>query len=274
MMMVRQWPEFEHLTISSLVPECRLPDGRWDDVTTRQLLNMKTGNFVSAGFSKDEDSAEMTPFFLAESHIDKLNFSCEAWPRQQPPGKQLVYHTTDHYLLGTAMNVFLRQKEGAQADIFRDMIDADIFKPLQMSQTSQATQRSYDEAAQPFTAYGLFFKPDDIASLAEFLNGGSTHPELFRQQDFEAAMFRNTNGLMHWHEARGEAYNLGFWGFDIAPFLPCSTTTWVPFMSGYGGIIFALLPNGISYYYFTDGGHGSWKGAAVETDKITMFCES
>lgn len=39
-------------------------------------------------------------------------------------------------------------------------------------------------------------------------------------------------------------------------------------MSGYGGIIFALLPNGISYYYFTDGGHGSWKDAAVELNKI------
>jgi hypothetical protein len=234
---------------------------------------MTTGNFASADFSSDEDSAEMSPFFLSEKHADKLSFSCNAWPRKLPPGSQLVYHTTDHYLLGTAMNVFLRQKEGVQADTFHDLIVEGIFKPLQLSQTSAVTQRSYDKAAQPYTAYGLFFKPDDIASLGEFFNDGSNHPELFRRHDFSAAMFRDTTGLMRWPEARGEAYNLGFWGFDIAPYLPCSTETWVPFMSGYGGIIFALLPNGITYYYFTDGGHGSWKDAAVETSKISTFCK-
>jgi hypothetical protein len=274
MMMIKRWPEFEHLKISTLVPECSLPDGRWDDVTTRQLLNMTTGNYISADFSKDEDSAEMTPFFLAESHADKLSVSCETWPRQNPPGSQLVYHTTDHYLLGTAMNIFLRQKEGPEADIFRDLIDKHIFAPLQLSQTSRVIQRSYDEAAQPFTAYGLFFRPDDIAILAQFLNDGTNHSELFLQRDFAAAMFRDTTGLMRWHGARGEAYKLGFWGFDIAPFVPCSTETWIPFMSGYGGIILALLPNGISYYYFTDGGHGSWKDSALETNKISKLCES
>jgi len=273
MMMVKRWPEFERLTVSAMVPECRLPDGRWDDVTTRQLLNMTTGNYASADFSKDEDSAEMTPFFLAESHADKLSFSCETWPRQKQPGSQLVYHTTDHYLMGTLMNEFLRQKQGPQSDIFRDLIDENIFKSLQLSQTSRVTQRSYDKAAQPFTAYGLFFRPDDIAILAEFLNGGTSHPELFRQRDFTAAMLRDTTGLMRWQGARGEAYRLGFWGFDIAPYVPCSTETWIPFMSGYGGIILALLPNGISYYYFTDGGHGSWKDAAVETNKISKYCE-
>jgi len=273
MMIVTRWPEFEYLTVSSLVPECRLPDGRWEDVSTHQLLNMVTGNFASAESSSDEDSTEMTPFFLAETHAEKLSFSCEAWPRQQAPGTRFVYHTTDHYLLGTAMNVFLRQKEGLQADTFRDIINADIFSPLQLSQTSRVTQRSYDKAAQPFTAYGLFFKPDDIARLGEFLNDGSGHPELFRQQDFSAAMFRDTSGLMRWSGDGSEAYNLGFWGFDIAPFLSCSTETWIPFMSGYGGIIFALLPNGISYYYFTDGGHGPWKDAAIEANKITKYCE-
>jgi len=273
MMMVKRWPEFEHLTVSAMLPECRLPDGRWDDVTTRQLLNMTTGNYASADFSKDEDSAAMTPFFLAESHADKLNFSCKAWPRQQPPGSQLVYHTTDHYLLGTVMNVFLRQKEGVQADIFNALSKAEIFGPLGLSQTSQVTQRSYDKVAQPFTAYGLFFKPDDIAILAGFLNGGLTHPELFRQQEFAAAMFTDTSGLMYWPGTRGEAYNLGFWGFDVTRLLPCTSQTWIPFMSGYGGIIFALLPGGISYYYFTDGGHGSWQDAVVEINKISNSCK-
>jgi len=44
MMMVKQWPEFEDMSISTLVPECSLPDGRWDDVTPRHLVNMQSGN--------------------------------------------------------------------------------------------------------------------------------------------------------------------------------------------------------------------------------------
>ncbi len=273
MMMVRQWPEFGDISISSLVPECKLADGRWDDVTPRHLVNMQSGNYSSAEYEADEDSGEMSQFFLAESHADKLRFSCEAWPRQQPPATRLVYHTTDHYLLGTAMMVFLRQKEGPQADIFRDMIDKNIFEPLQLSQTSRVPQRTYDRAAQPLTAYGLFFRPDDMIRLGGFLNAGLTHPELFRPQDFAAAMFKDTSGLKRWRHARGEAYSLGFWGFDVAPYLPCSSEIWIPFMSGYGGIIFALLPNGVSYYYFTDGGHGPWKDAAVEANKISNYCK-
>ncbi len=273
MMIVRQWPGFEDLTVSSLVPECRLPDGRWDDVKTHDLINMTSGNYTSAGHSVDEDSAEMTTFFLAESHADKLRFSCEAWPRQQAPGALLVYHTTDHYLLGTAMNTFLRQKIGPEADIFRDLVDKQIFGPLRLSQTSRVTQRSYDEAAQPFTAYGLFFKPDDIANISEFLNGGESHSELFRQQDFASALFVETSGIMRWNNTRRDAYSLGFWGFDIASFLPCSSETWIPFMTGYGGNILALLPNGVSYYYFSDGGHGPWKDAAIEINKISNYCK-
>jgi len=273
MMMVRQWPEFEHLSISSLVPECRLPDGRWDDVTPQHLVNMQTGNYTASDYSTDESSAEMREFFLAERHAAKLSFSCRAWPRQQAPATQLVYHTTDHYLLGTAMAAFLRQKKGPQADIFRDMIVRYIFAPLKLSQTSRVTQRSYDKAVQPMTAYGLFFRPDDIARLGSFVHAGASHPELFRQQDFATAMFKDTSALKRWHYSRGEAYSLGFWGFDVAPYLPCSSETWIPFMSGYGGIVLALLPNGTSYYYVTDGGQRAWKDAAVEINKISNYCK-
>ncbi len=273
MMMVKQWPEFEHLSVSALVPECRLSDGRWDNVTPRHLADMNTGNYSTPDYSTDEGSSEMTRFFLAERHADKLRFSCEAWPRRETPEPQLAYHTTDHYLLGTAMATYLRRMRGPRADIFRDLIVKELFRPLELSQASRVTQRSYDRSAQPTTAYGLFFRPDDIARLGFFLNSGTTHPELFRREDFAAAMFDDTSALMRWSNTRGAAYSLGFWGFDVAPHLPCSTETWIPFMSGYGGIVLVLLPNRANYYYFTDGGHKPWKDAAVEINKISNYCE-
>jgi len=273
MMVVKLWPEFEDTPISRLIPECRLRDGRWDDVTPRHLVNMASGNYRSNEFSRDESSGAMSPFFTALSHQQKLRLSCRLWPRKQAPGERLVYHTTDHYLLGAAMTEFLREKAGPRADAFRDLIEQKLFSPLGLSQLSRVSQRTYDEARQPFTAYGLFFLSDDIARLGSYLNSDISHARLFRPEDFERAMFRNTNDLLRWDYSSDEGYAMGFWGFDVAPFLACERATWIPFMSGYGGLIVALLPNGVVYYYFTDGGHRSWKDAAVEINKIENYCK-
>ena len=43
-------------------------------------------------------------------------------------------------------------------------------------------------------------------------------------------------------------------------------------MSGFGGIIVALLPNGMTYYYFSDGGKYAWAKAAKEAAKISPIC--
>jgi hypothetical protein len=55
--------------------------------------------------------------------------------------------------------------------------------------------------------------------------------------------------------------------------LGCQNPTWIPFLSGYGGITVALMPNGMNYYYFSDGGVFSWARAAAEANRIRTFCQ-
>ena len=86
-------------------------------------------------------------------------------------------------------------------------------------------------------------------------------------------MFRRPEQIKRWNEARGEAYSNGFWGFDIASWINCETETWIPFMSGYGGNVIALIPNGGVYYYFSDGDRFKWAAAVAETNKIKNYCE-
>ena len=43
-------------------------------------------------------------------------------------------------------------------------------------------------------------------------------------------------------------------------------------MSGYGGIIVALFPNGVVYYYVSDGGDFRWAQAAREANRVRAFC--
>ena len=39
-------------------------------------------------------------------------------------------------------------------------------------------------------------------------------------------------------------------------------------MSGYGGITVALMPNGSSYYYFSDNNEFAWSATVKESNKL------
>jgi hypothetical protein len=43
-------------------------------------------------------------------------------------------------------------------------------------------------------------------------------------------------------------------------------------MSGYGGNSVLLLPNGTTFYIFSDGEEWEWFGAVNEINKIAPFC--
>lgn len=265
------YPSFAQSEVTALVPECRLPDGRWDGVTLSHLLNMTTGNYEHTGFEQDEGAANVAAFFLPETHAEKLRFSCETYQRKSPPGDTFVYHTFDTYLLGTAMNTFLRRQTGDESDIFTDILHGKLLGPLHLSPVARTTRRTYDETAQPFTGYGLTWNPDDIARIGLWLNQGAG---LLSGSDALAhALFRDARKVRRLDESRGEAYRNGFWGFDIAAYVPCSEPVWVPFMSGYGGNIVALSPGGSVYYYFSDGDRFKWASAVSETHKLSNLCD-
>ena len=44
------------------------------------------------------------------------------------------------------------------------------------------------------------------------------------------------------------------------------------FMSGFGGITFAFFPNGMTYYYFSDGYDYAWESAVFSSNAIKPFC--
>jgi hypothetical protein len=121
-------------------------------------------------------------------------------------------------------------------------------------------------------AYGLLYQADDMARLGLYLQRSDTMQQLLGPDDYDRIMFRSGPPGNRWQMSRGEAYAAGFWGFDIAPYAGCDQPVWIPFMSGYGGIIWALLPNGLVYYHVNDGGHASWMDAVLESAKLTAIC--
>ncbi len=262
------YPGVASRTVASLVPACAAA-GTWQDVTLGNLLDMASGHFNSPADQADEDADDIAPFFDASDHAGRIQFACTHYPRKAPPGTQWVYHTADTYILGTALNAFYRSKAGAGADVFRDVLTP-IWHQLELAPPIDVTRRSYDRAAQPFTGWGLTLHADDVAKLANFI--AASTPLLDRKM-LDAALQRDPASPGLRASSADFRYHNGFWAWNAAATLGCKAPAWIPFLSGYGGIAVALMPNGVTYYYFSDGGTFSWARAAVEADRIKSFCE-
>jgi len=273
-------PGAQKLTVPQFAPVPGCKASSWDGVTLRNLLDMATGHYDSTGYMADEDAPKVKNFFYATTEQQKTTFSCDAYPRRAAPGTTWVYHTSDTFLLGDELNRYLRSLPGeGHADIFRDVVDAKIYKPLDLSATAQMTRRTADDAAQPFFGYGLQFNRDDIARLALFIGEG--HGMIDGKQvldphllDLALQRIDGKRGLVviAFPDFR---YQLGFWARNVAPILHCAKPTWVPFMSGYGGISVVMYPNGIVYYNVADSGSPAafdWGPSAFVANAIDGFC--
>lgn len=272
MWLVQQEPEASELSVSEYVPECR--DQRWSGVTLGHLIDMASGVFESTEDQVDEFYAYTTDFINADTHDKKIAASCELFDRRAEPGTTFVYHSTATYIAGTLMNAYIREK-GLARDIHRDVLVEQIMQPLGLSPLTRASKRTYDTVAQPFTGYGLTFLPDDIARFALFMmeSGGVVGGEqVLSRSELNAALQRAPEDPGLEPVPGSVRYNNGLWALNVQPFADCGAPAWVPYMSGYGGISVALIPNGTVYYVFSDGGNFAWAKAAAESNKINNFC--
>lgn len=258
--------------IGSVVPAC---SHGWHDVTIEHALDMTTGHFGSWELHGDEDAAVNGAFFLSD-HAGRVDFACNHFPRQADPGTHLSYHTWDTYLAGAAMNAVLRLERGNDADFFDDLLLAEVFEPLQLSVGAANTRRTYDAERQPYTGYGLVLQRDDIAKIARFIGPmdgriGNSEP-LYRPM-FDAIKQRvpTDPGLVA--ELENIRYNNGFRSFDVSSYLGCTNPAWVVVLSGFGGIIVAVMPNDTAYYYVSDGGAFRYLSAVRESHRIRPMCD-
>jgi hypothetical protein len=275
MRLATRYPELPAARIADYVPECAGHDG-WRDITFENALDMATGRYGSAKFEVDEDSADMVQsFFIPDRHADKLRFACTHFPRQAAPGSLWVYHTADTYVLGTALNAFYRSRAGRDADFYRDLLAGELWPALRLSPALDVIRRTYDEAQQPFTGYGLTLHGDDMARLAAFLNAAHGRIGAVQMLDpalLDAAMQRDPAHPGLRAGVDDLRYNHGFWAWNAQHALGCRAETWIPFLSGYGGIVVALLPNGMTYYYVSDGAVFRWARAAAEASRMKTMC--
>ena len=180
------------------------------------------------------------------------------------------------------------------------MIRDDVYVPLGVSQGGLTTIRTDNSpTGAPSGYYGLFFNQDDIAKIGSFLNSGNgvingaqsldrvrLSEALFRGAPSSAAfgvpiVSANAASALG-SPVLGRAlvpdsrrYSHGFWGryISAAEFPQYSCSFWIAFMAGYGGNIVALLPNGTTFYIFSDGKEFPWLNAVQEINKLAPMCD-
>lgn len=267
-------PGTRNALVNDYVPECREAGG-WEGVTFEHLLDMTTGRYDSAATDVDEDASNTGRFFLSTTHAEKIAFACTHYPRKSAPGERWVYHTSDTYILGAALDAWWRREKGPTADFYNDLLVEPVYRRLGLSPEVATSRRTLDEAAQPFTGWGMVFRRDDLAKLGGFLaigEGSLGDESLLDPAMAQAALQRDPDDPGFRARDGNFRYNNGVYAWNIAEVLGCAKPAWIPFMAGYGGIVVAMLPNGIVYYYVSDGREFRWARAVAEAHRLEPDC--
>jgi hypothetical protein len=269
--------------IRDYVPEYTL-GGDWSTVTFDNGLDMATGNYLSADYMSDENGSATSQFLRDVSYSDKIRDAFTPFPARTAPGTTWVYQSVASFITNQAMNGYLRQLQGSSADIF-NLVRDDVFKPLHVSKGGLTTLRTDNsETGKAIGALGLFYVQDDIAKLAKLLNndnGVIQGSQVLDPARVQESLFRTTTALGLPVPDSGtpavlntNRYNNGFWAKHVttAEFPQTSCDFWMPYMSGWGGITVAMLPNGVSFYVFGDQHEYNFGNALIEGIKLGSPC--
>jgi CubicO group peptidase (beta-lactamase class C family) len=261
------------MLVKDYVPEAADSPGDWNTVTFDNLLDMATGNFASAGFMVDEEGRIFDKFFGTDKYEEMIHIAFD-WPNSAKPGTHWVYRSSDTFIAVQALQNYLRTQEGPDADLY-DFVVREVYEPLRMGPGIFTTLRTNENnwQGQPLGATGMWWIPDDIAKLANFLNvnQGNVNGEQLLPPDMLSSALQadpKDRGV----NRPGGKYNNSLWAdiFTSADGYDC--TFYVPYMIGYSGNIIALLPNGVTYYYFSDNRDFDWHEAVHAADRIAPIC--
>jgi hypothetical protein len=262
------------LLIKDYLPEIAGAAGDWGRVTFDHTLDMATGNYRSSAYMADEDSRQPGDFWDTDSYSDRMAAALY-WPHSARPGTRWVYHTSDTFVVVRAMQNYLKSRQGPDADLW-SFFAGEVLAPIHVGPGASSSGRAPEEGGpgQAYGGYGLWWTHDDVAKISVFLNnqhGAIGGEQLLAPDLLDDALQRDARdrGV---EIVPGMRYNDGFWAqrFGRAQGFDC--VFWVPHMLGYSGVVIALIPNGTTYYYFSDNREFTWSDAVKALDAIIPIC--
>lgn len=239
-------------------------DPKWREVRFIDAANMATG-FGGTGTFRTQPNdmydgyleADYDGWYTAPSVAAKLEHINEHLkPYPWAPGKVVRYRDQDFFLLGLAIDGYLKRKRGPDTDAW-DVLRREVLQPVGIVQAPAVRTREPDGRDGPvwFNA-GYYPSLDDLAKIAllyEHLGaqGGKQllHRELTRRLlAAEGALDKTGDGSpQEQSPPPTQPRQLYAMGFHFTPYTPSRSKTlhYLPTMSGFGDNEVILVPNGI-----------------------------
>ncbi|MCB9421744.1 MAG: serine hydrolase [Ardenticatenaceae bacterium] len=233
----------------------------WEDVTFGNALSMATGigdsklDRTSGNVTDDEDQEKFSNWMEMDSATEKLAGAFEYGNYDWGPGEVVRYNSINTFVLGAAMDAFLKSKEGPDADIWQ-MVLEEVYWPIGIYHAPM--MRTYEPDGRPglpIFGYGLFPTVDDTAKITLLLHNGGRYDgeQLLSPTRLAEALYQTEEqGLpVNQRNQYGESrYLLSFW--SIAYCTDDDTCFQAPYMMGYGGNLTMLLPNDVTAFRYAD----------------------
>ena len=234
----------------------------WNGVTFGNLLNMAAGigdnggTLNSGDIFADENQVKLENMLTKNTAQEKLTVAFSYGNYSWGPGVEFRYNSALTFVLAAAMDSYYKTVAGDQAHLWQ-MIVEQVFNPIgiqhvPMLETNEANnQRGIAELF-----HGLYPNVDDMAKLSMLLQNDGIHngEQVLHFEKLREALFKTDKiGLHSWwadNEFGESRYLHGFWTSPFTANSSCSLQ--VPYMSGYGGNIFTIFPNGTSAFRFAD----------------------
>jgi len=240
------------LKIKDYVPEAAAHRA-WSEVRFEDAIDMATG-IGNGSLQRDPNDtndgyldASYPHWYEAGSVKDKLAaMLADGGTYPWGPGQVTRYRDQDMFILGVAMDRFLKSKEGAAADIW-SMLRNEVFEPIGIHEApTNRTIESDGSAGQPIMAFGYYPTIGDLVLIARLYQ---SEGRLGARQILYAPRIRE---LLPGPKPRGfptgEKLPSGettYWNaFWISSFAAPGCRVFYPRMLGWGGDIVALLPGG------------------------------
>ncbi len=247
-------PEVFKAKIVDYVPAARSRPG-WAEVTFSDCINMASG--IGNGSSK-RDPNDISDGFLdttyddwydARSKDDKISAllrTAHVYP--WGPGQVARYRDQDMYILGVAMDAFIKAREGRNASLW-SMIQNEVYEPIGIHYaTSSRTIEPRGEGV-PLMGFGVYATIDELVKVSRLYHArGRWHENqiLYAPRIDELKAGTAPRGLPSGdHTPFGETtYFNAFWHMRYDANEGCKL--YIPQMLGWGSDSVTLYPGGLT----------------------------
>lgn len=168
------------LNIGDYVPGL---DPKWKHIRFIDAANMASG-FGGTGSLKTQPNdildgyldGNYDAWYTAHSHADKLaRIDADLKPYPWAPGTVMRYRDQDFYLLGAALDAFLKSVRGPQADIW-EMLETEVFAPIGIARAPAVrTREPGGKDGQVWFNAGYYPNVDDLAKIALLYQARGEH---------------------------------------------------------------------------------------------------